>query len=130
MIIDQQLLDRLTVQAKQNLRLRQAYDLRNSAYDKSQRMLNALELGTVLPIHRHRATSEVTSVVRGHLQQNMCDDKGTLIESFEASAHGFLSFYVMPLGMWHNTECLESGTVIFEVKDRAYEPLEAEDVMG
>lgn len=67
MIIDQQLLDSLTLQAKQKPRLRQAYDLRNSAEDKSQRMLNALEPGTVLPIHRHTATSEVTSVVRGRV---------------------------------------------------------------
>lgn len=129
MIIDQQLLDRLTVQAKQNLRLRQAYDLRNSTNDQSQRMLNALEPGTILPIHRHRTTSEVTSVVRGRVRQNMYDDNGALIESFEASADGFPNFYVIPLGVWHNTECLESGTVIFEAKDGAYEPLREEDVI-
>lgn len=130
MIIDQQLLDDLTSQAKQNSRLRQAYDLRNSADDKSQRMLNALEPGTILPIHRHQATSEVTSVVRGRVRQNMYDDNGTLIESFEASANDFPNFYVTPRGMWHNTECLESGTVIFEAKDGAYEPLKKEDVLS
>lgn len=80
MIIDQQLLDSLTLQAKQKPRLRQAYDLRNSAEDKSQRMLNALEPCTILPIHRHRTTSEVTSVVRGRVRQNMYDENGTLIE--------------------------------------------------
>lgn len=130
MMIDQQLLDSLTLQAKQNPRLRLAYDLRNSINDHSQRMLNALEPGTVLPIHRHRKTSEVTSVVRGRVRQNMYDDNGTLIESFEASADGFPNFYVTPCGVWHNTECLESGTVIFEAKDGAYEPLGEEDVMN
>ena len=130
MIINKELLDGLTCQAKQNPRLRQAYDLRNSANDQSQRMLNALEPGTVLPIHRHRNTSEVTSVVRGRVRQNMYDENGKLIESFEASAVGFPNFYVTPCGMWHNTECLESGTVIFEAKDGAYAPLGSEDVMN
>lgn len=98
--------------------------------DQSQRMLNALEPGTVLPIHRHRKTSEVTSVVCGRVRQNMYDDNGALIELFEASADGFPNFYVTPCGVWHNTECLESGTVIFEAKDGAYEPLGEEDVMN
>lgn len=129
MIINEELLDDLICQAKQNPRLRQAYDLRNSANDQSQRMLNALEPGMVLPIHRHRNTSEVTSVVRGRVRQNMYDENGKLIESFEASAVGFPNFYVTPCGMWHNTECLESGTVIFEAKDGAYAPLGSEDVM-
>ncbi len=128
MIIDKQLLDNLTLQAKHNPRLRQAYDLRNSANDQSQRMLNALEPGTVLAIHRHRTTSEVTSVVRGRVRQNIYDDNGTLIETFVASADGFPNFYVTPCGVWHNTECLESGTVIFEAKDGVYKPLSLEDI--
>lgn len=130
MVIDKELLDELTSQAKQNPRLRQAYDLRNSIDDKSQRMLNALEPGTVLPIHRHRTTSEVTSVIRGRVRHNMYDDKGNLAETFIASADGFPNFYVTPMGMWHNTECLESGTVIFEAKDGPYAPLNAEDMMS
>ena len=129
MIIAQQPLDSLTLQAPPYPRLRQAYDLRNSTNAQSQRMLNALEPGTVLPIHRHRKTSEVTSVVRGRVRQNMYDDNGVLIESFEASADGFPNFYVTPIGVWHNTECLESGTVIFKAKDGTYEPLRDEDVM-
>lgn len=128
MIIDKQLLENLTLQAKHNPRLRQVYDLRNSANDQSQRMLNALEPGTVLAIHRHRTTSEVTSVVRGRVRQNIYDDNGTLIETFVASADGFPNFYVTPCGVWHNTECLESGTVIFEAKDGVYKPLSLEDI--
>lgn len=128
MIIDKKLLDNLTLQAKHDPRLRQAYDLRNSANDQSQRMLNALEPGTVLAIHRHRTTSEVTSVVRGRVRQNIYDDNGILIETFVASADGFPNFYVTPCGVWHNTECLESGTVIFEAKDGVYKPLSLEDI--
>ena len=128
MIIDKQFLDNLTLQAKHNPRLRQAYDLRNSANDQSQRMLNALEPDTVLAIYRHRTTSGVTSVVRGRVRQNIYDDNGTLIETFVASADGFPNFYVTPCGVWHNTECLESGTVIFEAKDGVYKPLSLEDI--
>lgn len=130
MIIDKKLLDNLTLQAKQNPRLRQAYDLRNSTNDQSQRMLNALEHGTVLPIHRHCTTSEITSVVRGRVRQNMYDDNGILIESFDASADDFPNFYVTPCGVWHNAECLESGTIIFEAKDGIYKPLSSENVMN
>lgn len=128
MIINKKLLDNLTLQAKHDLRLRQAYDLRNSANDQSQRMLNALEPGTVLAIHHHRTTSEVTSVVRGRVRQNIYDDNGILIETFVASADGFPNFYVTPCGVWHNTECLESGTVIFEAKDGVYKPLSLENI--
>ena len=113
MIVNKQFLENLTLQAKQNPRLRQAYDLRNSIDDQSQRMLNALEPGTVLPIHRHRTTSEVTSVVCGRVKQNIYDDNGILIESFEASANVFPNFYVTPCGVWHNTVCLEKVALLF-----------------
>lgn len=129
MLIDKDLLDRLTEQAKVNPRLRQAYDLRNTPEDQSQRMLNAMEPGTILPIHRHKTTSEVTSVVRGRVRQNMYDSLGMLVESFEASANEFPNFYVIPAGQWHNTECLESGTIIFEAKDGSYAPLEPCDIL-
>ena len=65
MIIDQKILDSLTAAAKASPRLRMNYDLRNSAEDGSQRMLNAIEPGTVMPIHRHRSSSETVVCVRG-----------------------------------------------------------------
>ena len=68
MVIDKELLDNLTAQAKINPRLRQSFDLRNSAEDKSQRMLNALEPGTVMPIHRHHASSETVVILRGKIR--------------------------------------------------------------
>ena len=69
MIIDQRLLDNLTVQAKNNPRLRQAYDLRTTSADCSQRILNACEQGTTLPIHRHRNTTETIICLRGRCVQ-------------------------------------------------------------
>ena len=82
MIVDQKLLDTLTAQAKANPRLRQTYDLRNSENDNSQRMLNALEPGTVMPIHRHMKSSETICMVRGKMVMRLFDDKGTITDEF------------------------------------------------
>ena len=65
MKIDNTLLDELTAQAQASPRLRMNMDLRNSAADTSQRMLNAIEPGSVVPIHRHQKTSETVVVLRG-----------------------------------------------------------------
>lgn len=78
MIIDKQLFDSLSAQAKVNPRLRQNYDLRNSENDNSQRMLNALEPGTVMPIHRHRNSSETVVIVRGSLIERFYDVEGNI----------------------------------------------------
>ncbi len=68
MLLNTELLDTLSAQAKASPRLRMNYDLRNSSDDQSQRMLNALELGTVMPIHRHRSSSETVVVLRGKVK--------------------------------------------------------------
>ncbi len=129
MIVTEQVLDQLTEEAKKSIRLRQHFDLRNSSEDNSQRMLNALEPGTVIPVHRHRNTSEVVSVIRGSVRQNFYDNNGTLIESFIVAAGESLPLFVVPMGIWHNMEALQSGTVIFEAKDGMYAPLLPEDVL-
>ena len=82
MVIDKTLLDNLTEQAKVNPRLRQAYDLRTTPEDGSQRILNAVEPGTVLPIHRHRSSTETVVVLRGKVVQHYYDDNGNKIDSF------------------------------------------------
>ena len=83
MIIDQQILDELTAKAKESPRLRVAMDLRNSPDDQSQRMLNALEPGTVMPIHRHKGTSETCVCVRGHFEEFFYDSGGHLAETVD-----------------------------------------------
>ena len=130
MLINQQLLDTLTAQAKSNPRLRQHYDLRNSPEDTSQRILNAMEPGTVLPIHRHRTSSETMVMLRGKGRWNYYDDNGNLTESFIISANGDITGISVPPGQWHNCESLESGTVILECKDGAWAPLADEDVLN
>ena len=82
MKINQELLDNLTAQAKANPRLRQSFDLRTTAEDNSQRMLNAMESGTIMPIHRHRNTSETMVMVRGKLIERFYDDAGNLTDEF------------------------------------------------
>lgn len=136
MKIDTSLLYTLSAQAKANPRLRQAYDLRTTPEDNSQRILNAMEPGTILPIHRHRGSTETVVVLRGKIRQNFYDENGQLTESFEVSAGSSSTGspqvvgFSVELGRWHNTECLESGTVILECKDGRYEALGKEDIMN
>lgn len=127
--IDSVLLDSLSAQAKVSERLRMNYDLRNSAEDTSQRMLNAIEPGSVVPVHRHRSTSETVVCLRGSFVEEFFNDSGEMVESFEVAAGGSLCALNIPAGVWHTLRSLESGTVILEVKDGKYEPMEEEDVM-
>ena len=128
MIVDQQVLDELTARAKDSPRLRMNLDLRNSPADQSQRMLNAIEPGTVLPIHRHRTTTETVVCLRGHFVEYFYDDAGRMTEAIDMVPGGTL--INIPAGQWHNLESLESGTVLLEVKDGAYEPIEEEDILN
>lgn len=129
MKINRELLDNLTAQAKANPRLRQSFDLRTTAEDNSQRMLNAMESGTIMPIHRHRNTSETMVMVRGKLIERFYDDAGNLTDEFVMEPCGEYPMIQIEAGQWHSLEVLESGTVIFEAKDGRYMPLGEEDVM-
>ena len=102
MKLDISLLDTLTAQSKANPRLRQAYDLRTTPEDNSQRILNAMEPGTIIPIHRHRSTTETVVVLRGKLRQNFYDDAGHLTESFIAALNSDIMGFSVELGRWHN----------------------------
>ena len=129
MIIDKKLLDDLSAQAKSNPRLRQAFDLRNTPEDNSQRMLNALELGTIMPIHRHLASSETVVLLRGKICWHFYDDNGNETESVLLDANGDVRCINVEKGRWHSLECLESGSVLMESKDGRYEPLRPDELM-
>ena len=129
MIIDNSFLQGLSNLAKEKTRLRQNYDLRNSDEDQSQRMLNALEPGTIMPIHRHRNSSETVIVIKGALKEYFYDDMGNVIGEWVCAPNTDCVGLNVPAGQWHNLECLESGTVLFEAKDGAWSPLKDEDVM-
>ena len=130
MVINQALLDKLTKEAKASPRLRMNLDLRNSADDQSQRMLNAIELGSPLPIHRHRHTSETVVCLRGRLVWEFYDELERICtERIELSPNGQVVALNIPAGQWHTVRALESGSVILEMKEGAYEPLQDCDVL-
>lgn len=126
MIITQEILDELSAEAKASERLRCNLDLRNSADDQSQRMLNALEPGTVMPIHRHKGSSETCICIRGHFEEYFYDSEGRLTDTIDMVSGGVV--LNIEKGQWHSLKCLESGTVLFEAKDGAYHPLEEDEV--
>ena len=129
MFLNTELFDKLTALAKASPRLRMNFDLRNTSDDKSQRMLNALEPGTVMPIHRHRCSSETVTVLRGTVKWLYYDENGKLTDTFIVAPGSHLCGLSVPKGQWHSLECMESGTVILEAKDGVYTPLGVGDVM-
>ena len=146
MIIDKKILDELTERAKKSPRLRMNYDLRTTPDVQSQRMLNALEPGTVLPIHRHKETSETVVCVRGHFEEYLytenanANDNANVNANLNPNPNGRLVLTEVvdmvpggvvlniPAGQWHSLKCFESGTVLLEAKDGAFRPLDDDEV--
>lgn len=130
MKITQALLDDLTAKAKVSPRLRMNLDLRDTDEDTSQRMLNAIEPGSPLPIHRHQNTSETVICLRGRLVEEFYDDlERTCTERIELSPGGPNVALNIPAGQWHTVQALESGTVILEMKNGKFEPLSEVDIL-
>lgn len=129
MKITQAILDKLTEEAKASPRLRMNLDLRNGEEDSSQRMLNAIEPGSPLPIHRHMKSSETVVCLQGHLREVYYDENGRVTDTIDLIPGGPIVGLCIPIGQWHTVEALESGTVILEMKDGAYEPIGPEDIM-
>lgn len=147
MNIDKTLLDNLLAEAAVNPRLRQNFDLRTTPADGSQRMLNAMLPGTVVPIHRHNKSTEVLVLLRGRMEQIFYEERpadatgadgslasgsdGALRETRRVllSADGPVMGQSIPVGQWHTVNVLEP-TVILECKDGPFEPLAPEDMVS
>lgn len=129
MELNDKLLNELAQRACASERLRMNLDLRTSADDLSQRMLNAMEPGTVLPIHRHTKSTEVVVVLRGRMDEIFYDDNRNEIARHHLDPKRGVYGLSIPKGQWHGIEVFEP-TVIFEAKDGAYEPLRPEDVLA
>ena len=130
MKITQALLDKLTSEAKESPRLRMNLDLRNSVEDTSQRMLNAIEPASEVPIHRHQKTSETVVCLRGRLVEEYYDELERICtERIELSPNGPVVALNIPAGQWHTVHALESGTVILEMKNGKYEPISDVDIL-
>lgn len=129
MLIDNQLLDRVTEEAKASPRLRMNYNFHTSLDAKAQRLLNALEPGTIVPIHRHKTNGETNILLRGKLRMLIYNDRKELVESVLLDPLvGRYGIHIEP-GQWHTLEVLESGSVILEVKDGPYQPIASEDIL-
>ena len=123
-------MDSLTEEAKASPRLRMNLDLRDSADDTSQRMLNAIEPGSVVPIHRHQKSSETVVCLRGRVVEEYYDELERICtEAIELSPNGPVVALNIPAGQWHTARALESGTVILEMKNGKYEPIQDCDVL-
>lgn len=119
MEINKDLIDKLFVEAKENPRLRQNLDLRTSAEDGSQRMLNALLPGTVVPVHRHPNSTENVFLLCGKLVEVIYDEDGNVKERILLDPTAGNYGCVVPQGTWHTVEVLEPS-VIYEAKDGKY----------
>ena len=129
--ISQAVLDKLTAEAKASPRLRMNLDLRNSSEDQSQRMLNAIEPGSPLPIHRHKYTSETVVCLRGRLVWEYYDElERTCTDRIELTPGGPVVALNIPAGQWHTVRALESGSVSLEMKAGPYEPTSPEDILS
>ena len=129
MIITEQLLNQISLQAKESPRLRMNYNLHESLEDTTHRFFNAMELGTIVPIHRHRDTAETFMLVRGKMRVVFYDDYKNIIEDNVLSTDNGNYGVHIPVGVWHWVEILEPNTVTFEVKEGPYHPLTDEDIM-
>ena len=129
MIIDSQLLDSLSAQAKASPRLRMNFNFHQSLDEKCHRFLNALEPGTVMAVHHHPTKDETFVVLRGKVAVRIYNDDGTLRERVVLGpGEGRLGLNV-PKGVWHTLDCLETGTVLFESKEGPFVPHEDEGVL-
>ena len=130
MLINKELLDNVSLQAKESERLRMNYNFHDSLDAKAQRLLNALQPGTDLVIHRHQDTAETYLVIRGAIKVLFYNDNKEITNEFILDPRKEEYGVHIPKGQWHTLEVLEKDTVIFEVKDGPYRPLGEEDVLS
>ena len=116
-VIDNPLLDKVSADAKSSPRLRMNYNFHQSLDDKCHRMLNAVETGTVVPIHRHPTKDESFVVLRGKVKVSTYNDEGSVVESVELCQEDGRFGVDIPKNVWHNLESMTPNSVIFECKE-------------
>lgn len=129
MIIDKDLLDQVSSQAKYSPRLRMNYNFHQSLDEKCHRFLNAVEPGTVVEIHRHPAKDETFVLLRGRVVVKTYNDDGSAIESIELCPEDGKYGVNIPKGVWHNLEATEPNSVFFECKEGPYAPHDQEGIL-
>lgn len=127
-IVDQKLIDQVVEEAKENPRKRMNYNFHTDLNDKCQRLLNAMEPGTVMPIHHHHV-AEMYVVLQGCLKVQAFDDNGEKKEEFLLDPKEGKFGIQIPAETWHSLEVLAPDTVIFEVKEGPFIPHEEGGVL-
>ncbi len=129
MLIDETLLNQVSTEAKASERLRMNYNFHTSLDSKAQRLLNALEPGTAIPVHRHIETAETYIILRGKIEVYFYDDSKAIIEKFLLDPLiGNYGIHI-PQSQWHSLHVLETNSVIFEIKDGPYSPITNENIL-
>ena len=129
MVIDKQLLDKVTEQAKASPRLRVNYNFHQSLEEKCHRFLNAVEPGTKVEIHRHPTKDESFVLLRGRVRVNTYNDDGSVIESVVLCQEEGRYGVDIKKGVWHNLESLQENSVIFECKEGPFVPHEVDGIL-
>ena len=128
MIIDNNFLDNLQQQAKESNRKRAAYCFHDSPQSNAQRLLNALEPDTNIPIHHHLTKAETYFIIRGQIEVFFYDDEGHIIQKYSLNPNDGNKGLHIPKGIWHSLNVLESS-IIFEVNDGPYTPITDDDIL-
>ncbi len=128
-VIDESLLNNVSIKAKESPRLRMNYNFHQSLDEKCHRFLNAVEPGTVVPIHRHPTKDETFIVLRGKVRISTYDDEGNVVESSILCTDDGTFGVDIPKNVWHNLESLEPNSCIFEVKEGPFVPHEEEGIL-
>lgn len=129
MVIDKKLLDTVSEQAKASPRLRMNFNFHQSLDDLCHRMLNAIEPGTEVPIHRHPTKDESFVILRGKVRSTTYNDDGSIIDSVVLSQEDGVYGVDIPKGIWHKLESLEPNSVIFECKEGPFVPHEEDGIL-
>lgn len=128
-VIEQSLIDKVSAEAKESPRLRMNYNFHQSLDEKCHRFLNALEPGTVVPIHKHPTKDETFVILRGKVKVTTHNDDGSIIESVVLCAEEGRYGVNIPKGVWHTIESLESGSCIFECKEGPFVEHEVDGIL-
>lgn len=122
MKLDKVLIEKIAKEAAASPRLRMHYDLRDSAEEDSQRMLNVLLPGTEVPIHRHKNSSELVVCLQGSCIERLYDEQGKETEAVTLTAGGEVPAMVIPAGVYHTLDASAGMSVIVEVKAGKFDP--------
>lgn len=130
MVIDKELLDKVSAQAKASPRLRMNYNFHQGLDEKCHRFLNAVEPGTEVPIHKHPTKDETFVILRGKVRVTTHNDDGSIIEDIVLCADEGRYGVNIPKGVWHKLEAIEPNSVIFECKEGPFVEHEVDGILN